>query len=120
MADVPQPPPPSAVLWWGEGPGGSTAAAVPLIIRPAGYGSGALIARACLAWLRGCPSALETQGGRKDGQLAVTQSRLVSVSQNPEGPCGGSGSGAPKVHVYWYNKGYAKGPEPIACGNVIP
>jgi hypothetical protein len=26
----------------------------------------------------------------------------------------------PEVHSYWQNKGCAKGPEPIACGNIIP
>jgi hypothetical protein len=44
----------------------------------------------------------------------------MRVSHEPSEPCSSSGSGAPKVHLYWYNKGRAKGPEPIACGNVIP
>ena len=43
---------------WGGGQGGFPAAAVALLIRPAGVGLGVSIARDCLARLRGCPSSL--------------------------------------------------------------
>ena len=62
----------------------------------------------------------EPQAGRKDGQLAVTESRPVRMSQNPSDPSNRSGSAVPEVHLYCYNKGHAKGPKPIACGNLIP
>jgi hypothetical protein len=44
---------------------------------------------------------LEPQAGRKDGQLAVTESRPVRMSQNPSDPSNRSGSAVPEVHLYW-------------------
>jgi len=76
-------------------------------------GCGAATYAAGRRWIRGAdgrglPRATaqlsirpEPQAGRKDGQLAVTQSRSVSMSQNTSDPSVCNGSAVPKVHLYW-------------------